>query len=144
MGHPREPQLMEVQSLEFDHCDELVAAVGEASYQPALRHICGSDRWEDIRCEVRAVLVPEPANEYDPNAVMVQVDGHHVGYLSRDDALDYQPVTAMLLERQHVVVCNARICGRGPGSETANLGIFLELPAPDDALDEAESYFGVA
>jgi len=49
-----------------------------------LRHICGSDRWEDIHCEVNAVLVPEPTNRYDANAVMVQVDEQMVGYLSGD------------------------------------------------------------
>jgi hypothetical protein len=140
---PREPQLVEVQSIEFDDCDELVAAVGEASYQDALRRICGSDRWEDVRCDVRAVLVPEPSNQYDPNAVMVQVDGQLVGYLSRGDAIEYRPTTQLLFEEQHVIVCDARICGRGPGSDTANLGIFLELPTPDHALDEAEDYLAL-
>ncbi|HKP20167.1 MAG TPA: HIRAN domain-containing protein [Thermoleophilaceae bacterium] len=135
---PREPQLTQVQAIEFDECDELVAAVGEASYQDALRHICGSDRWEHVRCEVRAVLVPEPSNPYDPNAVMVQVDGQLVGYLSRGDAVEYQPVTRTLFERGEVIVCDARICGRGPGSDTPNLGIFLELPSPDSAMDEVE------
>jgi hypothetical protein len=83
MRQPREPQLVKVQSVEFEDWSEVVAAVGEASYQDALRHICGSDRWEDIRCEVNAVLVPEPTNRYDANAVMVQVDEQMVGYLSR-------------------------------------------------------------
>ncbi len=46
---------MEVASIEFDECGELVAAVGEASYQEALRHLCGSDRWEDVRCDVTRI-----------------------------------------------------------------------------------------
>ena len=138
MGQPRQPHLVNVQAVEFDDWSEVVAAVGEASYQPALRRICGSDRWEDVRCEVRAVLVPEPSNQFDPNAVMVQVDGQVVGHLSRGDAVEYAPVIGMLAEQQSVIVCEALICGRAPGSETANLGIFLHLPSPDDALGEIE------
>lgn len=29
-------------------------------------------------------LKPEPTNQYDPNAVQVVHDGHHVGYVPRD------------------------------------------------------------
>ena len=36
-----------------------------------------------------AALVPEPSNPYDSNAVMVQIDGRHVGYLSREDAVAF-------------------------------------------------------
>lgn len=135
---PREPQLVEMRGVKFEDCDEFVAAVGEASYQPALRQICGSDRWEDIRCDVTAALVPQPENPHDPNAVVVQVDGQQVGYLSRGDAVDYGPVVSLLFEHGRVIVCDARICGRGPGSDTPNLGIFLELPGPESALVEAQ------
>lgn len=139
MRQPREPQLVQVQSIEFDDWSEIVAAVGEASYQDALRHICGSDRWEDVRCEVNAVLVPEPANKYDPNAVMVQVDGQMVGYLSRVDAVEYGRVVRLLADEGSVIACGALIAGRGPGSDTPNLGIFLHLPTPDAALVEVEA-----
>ncbi len=30
-------------------------------------------------------LIPEPKNEYDKNAVMVQIAGEKVGYISRSD-----------------------------------------------------------
>jgi hypothetical protein len=136
-GQPSEPVLAEVTGVMLEG-DELVAAVGEASYQDPLRRICGSTRWEDVRCEVLAALVPEPTNEYDPNAVAVQVDGERVGYLSRGDALDYGPAVQEFAARGKVIVCNARICGRGPGSDTANLGIFLHMPDPDAALAEAD------
>jgi hypothetical protein len=136
-GQPREPELFQVEGVLLEG-DELVAAVGEASYQQALRKICGSTRWEDVRCDVTAVLVPEPNNRYDPNAVMVQVDGQQVGYLSRGDALDYGPAVHEFADQGKVIVCHARICGRGPGSETPNLGIFLNLPDPDQALEDSE------
>lgn len=141
MRQPREPQLVKVQSVEFEDWSEVIAAVGEASYQDALRHICGSDRWEDIRCEVNAVLVPEPTNHHDANAVMVQVDEQLVGYLSRGDAIEYAPVVRLLADHGSVIVCGALIAGRGPGSDTANLGIFLHLPTPDAALFEVEEMF---
>jgi hypothetical protein len=115
----------------------LVAAVGEANYQPALQSLCGSRRWEDVRYECVAALVPEPTNRYDPNAVMVQCDGHHVGYLSRGDALDYRPAIQAFARQGRVIACNAMIAGRGPGSDTPNLGIFLTLPKPSTALREA-------
>lgn len=136
MSQPREPELVSANGA-FLQGDELVAAVGEASYQDTLRALCGSHRWEEVRCEVTAVLVPDPGNRYDPNAVMVQVDGQLVGYLSRGDAIDYGEAVEAFALKDHVIVCRAKICGRGPGSETSNLGIFLELPDPDEALEDA-------
>jgi hypothetical protein len=111
---------------EGDECSELVAAVGESNYQEALSRVCGSSRWEDVRFDCIAALVREPNNPYDSNAISVQVEGQIVGYLSREDAKAYGPLVAT----HGVVACRARIAGRGPGSETQNLGIFLELPPP--------------
>ncbi len=133
---PARPEIRQVQSVEFDQCAEIVAVVGEASYQDAIRKICGSARWEDVKHPCRAVLVPEPTNKYDSNAVMVQVETQLVGYLSKGDALDYQVPLGMLVERGTVAICDARIAGRGPGSETSNLGVFLELPTPEQMVEE--------
>lgn len=65
--------------------------VGESHRQDGLKQLlksCGR--------EVLAVLVPEPKNQYDPNAIMVwatsrdgKVSPMHVGYLSRRDAAEY-------------------------------------------------------
>jgi hypothetical protein len=59
--------------------------VGESHYQDALRLI--ADKHGRI-CSAR--LVPEPDNAFDHNAVMVEIDGHTVGYLSRAEARRYQ------------------------------------------------------
>jgi len=62
-----------------------LAVVGESQYQLALRLIeekHGRICW--------AKLVPEPGNPFDRNAVMVEIDGHTVGYLSRAEAKRYQ------------------------------------------------------
>lgn len=37
------------------------------------------------------VLVREPANKFDPNAVMVWIDGKHVGYIPSKDAAALAP-----------------------------------------------------
>jgi hypothetical protein len=111
--------------------DCTVAVVGEASYQDAIRQICGSRRWEDVRCEVTAALIPEPTNKHDPNAIQVQIDSKVVGYLSRGDALDYGPMMQRLAARGKVAACKAVIAGRGQGSETMNLGVFLHMCEPE-------------
>jgi hypothetical protein len=128
------------QTIEFESCTELVAAVGEASYQPALREICGSERWERVRFDCRAALLAEPSNPHDANAVAVYVDCRgthlHVGYLSRGDALDYQGAIRKAADLGYVIACQAHIAGREQGSETPNLGIFLDLPTPEGAVSE--------
>lgn len=119
--------------------DELVAAVGEASYQDTLGRVCGSTRWEAVAFECIVALVPEPDNPYDSNAVQVYADGEHVGYLSRGDAIDYGPAVRECAAAGKVIACSARIAGRGPDdpeATTENLGIFLKLPEPEAALFE--------
>ena len=61
-----------------------LAVVGESQYQPVLEQIAqrGRIHW--------AKLVPEPGNAFDTNAVMVEIDGQTVGYLSRGEARRYQ------------------------------------------------------
>jgi hypothetical protein len=136
----RQGEIRHAQSIEFDNCTELIAAVGEASYQPALRDICGSTRWERVRFGCTAALVAEPSNPYDANAVAVYADCRgthlHVGYLSRGDALDYQGAVHKAADMGYTIVCQAHIAGREQGSETPNLGIFLDLPTPEGAVAE--------
>ena len=48
-------------------------------------------------------LVPEPTNEYDPNAVRVEVGGSHVGYVPRGVRVEGEPhVLSISAERPHV------------------------------------------
>ena len=82
-----------------------------------------------MRHECTAALVPEPDNPHDPNAVMVQIEGRLVGYLSRADAVAYAPLVQSLAARGRTAVCEAMVAGRGESSGTSNLGVFLRLPA---------------
>ena len=106
----------------------LVNAAGESHYQEALREIAGPAA--EIAVDTEALLVPEPSNPHDPNAVMVQIDGKLVGYLPRDEAVAYGPTLQELAERGRTGLCEARIAGRGGHGGTSNLGVFLRLPDP--------------
>jgi hypothetical protein len=146
---PKQPRSASAQAIELLGRDPglpLLPAVGESNYQPALETICGrrGSGWTEVRCEVTAVLVPEPSNPYDSNAVKVTVGGQLVGYLSRSDAIAYADLIALAHELGAHPGCRALICGRGEGSETKNLGVFLDLAPPDQALADLEQSVGGA
>jgi len=83
----------------------------------------------------RAVLRPEPANEHDPNAIAVDAEaGGQVGYLSRANALAYQPVFAKLAARGiKSATCPAYLIGEDKADQS--LGVMLCLSEPDEILD---------
>ena len=104
---------------------ESVNVAGESHYQDALRAITGPG---DVRRETEAHLIPEPENEYDPNAVRVEIGGDKVGYLPRELAPAWGPRLAELATRKRVGACEATIVGPADGT----LGVFLRLPSPDE------------
>jgi hypothetical protein len=113
--------------------DDLVHVVGVSHYQPALLAASGAEPGKEVRFAVEVELVPEPDNPHDPNAVAIKIAGEPVGYLSRDDARRWQPVLLPLAEHGHVARAEAMIAGRGAGSGTENLGVFLRLPTRTEA-----------
>lgn len=56
-----------------------------------------------------AALVPEPSNPHDRNAVMVQINGQHVGYLEKEDAARYQPVIRQVWDAGFVAATGTRV-----------------------------------
>jgi hypothetical protein len=114
--------------------EERVAAVGESFYQPALLAACGARRGEEVGFECIAVLIAEPDNPYDSNAVKVEVEGRQVAHLSRADAVAYRAAVQTAAASGVLIACPAFIAGRGARGETPNLGIFLHLPPPGRAL----------
>ena len=102
--------------------------VGEASYQNALWRLCGSSLGERVRHDVIAVLVPEPANEYDPNAIAVVVDGFLVGYLPRQTAAAYiSGLRELMTATGAHAALRGRIVGGGiRGDGPGMLGIWLD------------------
>jgi hypothetical protein len=109
--------------------DGRLSVVGESHYQAALHSAVGGRNaygWDNA-VAVRAVLVPEPGNKYDRNAVRVDVNGRPVGYLAREDAIRYQPPLLDLQEQGRSGWCPAFISSGDIGL----YGIWLHLSSPD-------------
>jgi HIRAN domain len=102
-----------------------LSVVGESNYQEALMRVSGAPASGEHRHDCAALLVLEPDNPYDPKAVMVQVDGECVGYLSRHNARRFGPKVQKMIEAGEPPICMAFI-GRGP--DHPNLGISLRIP----------------
>ena len=60
--------------------------VGEQSYQNNLRKIAGPKEEESKFFECYAKVSSEPYNQFDKNAVNVEINGLLVGYLSKGEA----------------------------------------------------------
>jgi len=107
--------------------------VGESHYQEALRQVAGTPA-KGTRVGKIALLVPEPDNPYDPNAVQVQIDAHVVGHLSREDAAAYLPGVRRLMAGGKFVALEAMVvCGGSSGV----FGVFLDHDPADFGLDRA-------
>ncbi len=117
--------------------DDDLEIVGEASYQDALWSICQGSQGDRIRHQVVAVLVPEPQNPHDPNAIAVQIDGHVVGYFCREDAALYGQGLQNLMARcagyvaLRGVVVGGGYYPDGPG----RLGVWLDHDPTDFGLE---------
>lgn len=119
---------------------ESLEVVGEARYQDALWEVCGATRGQRVREAIVAVLVPEPDNPYDHNAIAVQIEGHVVGYLSREDAVGYGPGIRSLMARYGAVVAlEGVIAGGGHRDDGPGyLGVWLDHDPRDFGLPGRE------
>jgi hypothetical protein len=117
--------------------EAVLEVVGEASYQPALTAL-GGGRSEDgarVREHV-ALLIPEQNNPWDENAIAVQIAGHVVGYLPRENAVAYQPVVRWALDHGRYVASEALLTGgwdRGP-EDQGTIGVILHLGSPTESM----------
>lgn len=83
---------------------------GESNYLDAIRAIVGGHtEWTEVTTQ--ALLVPEPTNRYDRNAVQVVIDGNVVGYLPREDAARYVPLLTHLVNHDWVGRTAAQVGG---------------------------------
>ena len=96
---------------------------GESKYPEAFAAIAGAPRDEGYLVPVCVVLTREPRNQYDPNAIVATVDGHIVGYISRDVAAAVSPA----LDQSGV--SELRVCGivRGGYTRRKNFGVHIWL-----------------
>lgn len=102
--------------------------VGEAAYQDALWRVCNSRVGDDVRSDIVAVLVPEPANPYDANAIAVMIDDNVVAYFSRDMAQKYLPGLKRLMSvhRSYVALRGVVVGGGYYDDGPGRLGIWLD------------------
>ena len=96
---------------ESHHEAEIVAALGR---RPRID--------EEVELTVDAVLVPEPDNPFDANAISVRISGKVVGYLERDAAPLYKPHIDRITASGHIPVTSARLWAvmRRSWDDTAN------------------------
>jgi HIRAN domain len=116
---------------------ETLEVVGESHYQEALWEIVGGRRREHVRHETYVLLVPDPDNRYDANAIEVRINGLLVGYLSREDAALYRPGLLKLMEKSanNLVALHAVIVGGGERSDgLGRLGVFIDHDPADFGL----------
>jgi len=116
--------------------DGYCAVVGESHYQDALRRtaeICTSG--QEGRPAFQAILLAEPKNEYDPNAIAVYSTYGKLGYLSRDTAVEYREVLEEVKRMgSDGGACTALLNGGRPGKPS--YGVTLLLADPDACLEE--------
>ncbi len=108
-----------------------VDIIGESRYQDALREIAGGNTVDGVEKFVKAVLVLEDGNQFDPMAVRVDIDGKTVGYLSRENARQYRAQLTKVGDPRLTGLCGAVIRGgRDQGRQGAgHLGVKLDLPS---------------
>lgn len=90
----------------------------------------GGVKAEGSELEFTALLVPDSRNPHDPNAVAVFVQGLHVGYLERDNAVRYAPTLAGMTAAGQVLVVRSRQWARSTGDQFY-ARVTLHLPHPD-------------
>lgn len=111
------------------------SVAGESYRQQALRAVTRGmhlprvtgDNWDDS-VSMTAELHPEPDNSFDRNAVRVEIDHEHVGYLPADDAPDYQPLLLRLATKGIVGTCESRLMIASHG----DICVYLHLSPPDE------------
>ena len=112
-----------------------------SSVSPTTKRLSGpssaAPRQEHVRLDVIAILLQEPTNAYDSNAIAVWVNGLRVGYLSRDNAVLYRPGLLALYQKHGgiPVALNGEIVGGGQrGDGIGYLGVFLRHDPADFGL----------
>ena len=116
---------------------ETLEVVGESHYQDTLWEIVGGVRPERVRYGTLALLVPDPDNPVDANAIEVLIDGQRVGFLSRQDAIRYRPGLLRLMSASptHLIALHGVVVGGGPRADGLGfLGVFLDHDPADFGL----------
>lgn len=119
---------IDLSSREDDDDDDELEVVGETYRQDALAEVSSLTDGVVRRRDVVAVLVPEPTNRFDRNAVRVEVFGRLVGYIPREDAAEMSPVLLALQKSGLLIASEAEIVGGvGRSRDRLSFGIVLRI-----------------
>lgn len=101
--------------------DEQVEVAGETYYVREIKALYADDgvtiaagkgaTMKDLTC----LLVPDPWNDFDANAVAIVINGHQVGHLPAELAASYSAPLLRLAEAGLVVPGQARVWAKGEG-----------------------------
>ena len=116
---------------------ETLEVVNESHHQDELWEMVGGRTTNPVRQETVALLIPDPDNPYDANAIEVRIDGLIIGHLSREDAATYRPGLIELMRRTDppLIALTGMIVGGGRrGDRIGYLGVFLDHDPADFGL----------
>jgi HIRAN domain len=118
--------------------DCYMGVVGESTRQGVLRLIDEGRRRKGQQVTFVAELILEPDNPYDAKAVKVCGPKQEtLGYLSREDARQYQTALRALARSGRRGRCRAKLIG---GTEDKpSLGVMIDLRSPEDLLEHVAS-----
>ncbi len=118
--------------------DGYCAVVGESYYQEALLATSTTcEAGPEGRPTFTAVLVAEPRNPHDPNAIAIYSPHGQLGHLSRENALLYQPVLNEVARLGYDGgACEAYLTGGQP--DKPFFGVVLRLAGPSECLVELQ------
>lgn len=89
--------------------DDEIDLVGESHYQDALLSLFGPKQRDGIQEDCPALLILEPTNAHDKNAVYCEIRGKKVGYLPRAAAKSIS--ARMKRAKQSKLSCTATVKG---------------------------------
>jgi hypothetical protein len=116
-----------------------VPVAGTSHRQEVLVRIAGDALRRGEHVAFTALLVPEPENPHDPNAIAVIAEGHGpVGYFGRRDAVRYRALAEELLRRGAIGVCEAFLTGGW--DDRATIGVRLEIEGPEDTAQQVRAH----
>jgi hypothetical protein len=134
---------VDVKAILFDPPRRPIEVIGEGAHQGTLERVAGGRTVDGARVPDHiALLMPEPSNVYDANAVRVVISsGGTIGYLRREDAVAYRPLIDRLAAVGKFVACRASIGGGwddGHGNR-GSFGVRLFLDTPEGAAKEFDA-----
>lgn len=117
--------------------------VGESHYFIALNRAKEGAEIDGSRRVITTVLVPDPNNKFDKNAIqvcaVVNEQMEQIGHLSRGRALDYRRAIELWQSKGYFMSCKAALFG-GEGRK-ANIGVWLDLPDPEEVENDYHEQF---